>query len=350
MKRAVLGCLLALSATCAAALAAAAPVAARSDARRARLAYAAMERTYLDRRSGDYRQRTGGRPGSHAWPFSQALAATLAVARLPGSKTAKQLVPSRLASLDRRFRRRGLYRSRPGGDVYYDDNEWIALDLLDWHPVHPSAAAVRKAMRIFRAVADAWSDDPTKACPGGVRWTAAPGNQDRNTVSTANGAILGLRLYALTHRPFLLGWAKRMLGWLDRCLLGPDGLYRDHIGGDGSVDTTEWSYNQGSVMEAYRLLYRVTRDTADLARAESIADTTLASFEQRWSSGEPPAFAAIFFRRLLKLSRLAPHSGYVTAAQRYADWLWAARRTGLLNQAALVQLYAALAQHRARTS
>jgi predicted alpha-1,6-mannanase (GH76 family) len=346
MTKVLLRGMLVLGAACATALGVAAPAGARNDARRAQLAWAAMRQDYLDTHSGLYRRAIGSHAAAHAWPFSQALAGTLAVARLTRSTAVRREVSSRLASLDRRFRRHGLYRAQPGGDVYYDDNEWIALDLLDQQPLHPSTSAVRKAMRIFRAVADAWNADPTKTCPGGVRWTAAPGNEDRNTVSTANGAVVGLRLYALTHRPFLLAWSTRMLGWVDACMLAPDGLYWDHLRKDGSVDTTEWSYNQGSMMEAYRLLYLETGDAADLTRAESIADVTLAAFGQRWSSGEPPIFAAIFFRRLLKLARLTGHRGYVTAAQKYADWLWTARRTGLLNRAALVQVYAALALER----
>lgn len=343
MTRVLLRGMLVLGVMFATALGVAGPATARSDARRAQLAWATMRQDYLDTSSGLYRRAIGSHTAAHAWPFSQALAGMLAVARLPRSTAARREVTSRFASLDRRFRRHGLYRAKRGGDLYYDDNEWIALDLLDRHPVHPSTAAVRKAMRIFRAVADAWSGDRTKPCPGGVRWTAAAGNEDRNTVSTANGAIVGLRLYALTHRPFLLAWSTRMLDWLDQCMLAPDGLYWDHIRKDGSVDTTEWSYNQGSVMEAYRLLYLATGNATDLTKAESIANATLASFGQRWRSGEPPIFAAIFFRRLLKLARLTGDRRFVTATQRYADWLWRARRPGLLNQAALVQIYAALA-------
>jgi rhamnogalacturonyl hydrolase YesR len=176
-----------------------------------------------------------------------------------------------------------------------------------------------------------------------VQWTDARGNDDRNTVSTANGAIVGLRLYLLTRRPAYLRWSERMVGWVEQCLRDPDGLYGDHVSGNGKIDRTEWSYNQGSMLEAYRLLYAATGDKADLARAESIADATLAAFRGRWSK-EPPAFAAIFFRRLLALSRVDGRTHYVTAAQAYADRLWRSPRQQLFAQAALVQVYAALAR------
>jgi predicted alpha-1,6-mannanase (GH76 family) len=317
---------------------------ARADrnAVRARRAFHVLERVYFDPRSGDYRETARGRVGSHAWPFSQALAATIAVARLGDSRsTARRAVPARLRFLDRRFRMRGVYRAAPGGYVYYDDNEWIALDLLDWNSVRGNLSARRKAERIFRTVVAAWDGDPQKACPGGVQWTDARANDDRNTVSTANGAILGLRLYLLTRRAAYLRWSQRMVGWAEQCLLEPDGLYGDHVRGDGTVDSTEWSYNQGSMLEAYRLLYRATGDQTDLARAEAIADATLGAFRGRWSS-EPPQFAAIFFRRLLDLAADDGRSDYVAAAQGYADRLWTTAPRQLLGQAALVQVYAAL--------
>ncbi len=313
------------------------------DRKRARLAYRSMESIYLDRTSGDYRQTPHGPVGSHAWPFSQALAATIEVARLGGPRSAaSRAVPNRLKKLDSRFRGHDVYRANPRGDVYWDDNEWIAQDLLDWDALHRSQAARLKAARIFQAVTRAWDHDQQKVCPGGVQWTDARGNDDRNTVSTANAAVVGLRLFLLTRRPSYLLWSRRMMAWVESCLHESDGLYGDHIGGDGSIDRTEWSYNQGSMLEAYRLLYKVTGQQADLTRAEAIAATTLAAFHGRWRR-EPAAFAAIFFRRLLDLAAVDDRKNYVVAAQSYAAHLWAKPRPQLFAQAAVVQMYAALA-------
>jgi predicted alpha-1,6-mannanase (GH76 family) len=230
----------------------------------------------------------------------------------------------------------------PSGDVYWDDNEWIAQDLLDWDALHRSEAARREAAQIFRAVTRAWDSDPQKVCPGGVQWTDARGNDDRNTVSTANGAVVGLRLYLLTRRPSYLRWSQRMMSWVESCLHDSDGLYGDHVGGDGRIDRTEWSYNQGSMLEAYRLLYQATGQRTDLMQAETIADSTLAAFRGRWAH-EPAAFGAIFFRRLLDLTAVDRRKSYLFAARRYAAHLWAKPRPQLFVQAAVVQVYAALA-------
>ncbi len=333
--------------------------AAANDASRARLSYEAMQRSLFDPRSGGYRETVGARPGVRAWPFSQALAATIAIAQLPRTRrVGERAVEQRLVRLEQRFRKGRVYAAWPGGDVYLDDNEWIAEDLLNWDALRGDPAARRWASDVFAAAVRAWDTDPTHVCPGGVYWTAGSANQDRNAVSTVNGAVVGLRLYALTHRASTLAWAKRMLAWVDRCLLAPNGLTGDHIRADGSIDQTQWSYNQGSLLGAYLLLYETTGDASALARAESIADAAVAAFAPRWTTGEPPEFAAIFFRRLLALAAVDGRTRYVAAARAYADWAWKTLRSSktglfatrgsprLLDQAALVQLYAALARPR----
>jgi hypothetical protein len=350
MRRVVIAA--ALAATLAVPADAAAPGGAQGDtnAKRAVAAYVAMQRYLFDTRSGAYREALRAQPGVRAWPASQAIAATIAVSRVPGANPAfAHAVRRRLDRLED-LRSGSLYKAWAGGDVYYDDNEWIAQDLLD-------VGQVKKATAIFGRVVRAWDDNPSHPCAGGIVWTNAPANDDRNTVSTANGALVGLRLYGITHRSVFLYWSRRMLDWLDNCMLAPNGLYWDHIDAHGVVDSTHWTYNQGSLIGANMLLYRATGDGQALARAEELADATLAYFAGPRLAGEPPEFAAIFFRNLLALAALDGRSGYVDAAQAYADHVWAQRDprtnlvsfgapTRLLEQAAVVQVYSALATTR----
>src|SRR5262249_23650899 len=123
----------------------------------------------------------------------------------------------------------------------------------------------------------------------------------------------------------------------------------------GKVNTAQWSYNQGSVIAADVLLYRTTGDASVLARAEQLADASIAYFDSRWRHGEPPEFAALFFRGLLSLADTDGRADYVAAAEQYADDSWSregdpptgrfhsSRKPSLRQQAGLVQLYAALA-------
>jgi Glycosyl hydrolase family 76 len=167
-----------------------------------------------------------------------------------------------------------------------------------------------------------------------------------------------MRLYGATHATSYLVWAHRMLGWVEQCMASPDGLLWDHIDLRGQVDRTEWSYNQGTAIGACLLLYRLVRDRNALARAEELADASLRYFDEKRLSAEPPFFLAIFFRNLLSLGHVVHDPRYRAAAQAYADGVWTDRRdpqTGLvafhagaparlLEQSALVQIYAALAQ------
>jgi hypothetical protein len=337
---------------------AAAPAGANStiDAKRALASYGAMQRYLFDARTGMYREVAGATSSAYAWPYSQALAATIAVAALPSRRAALD-VPKLLRAMDRRYRAGSIYTASPGGDVYFDDNAWIAGAFLDWSSAHGGAPARKRAAQLFAEIVRAWDSNAQDPCAGGIFWTDATGNRDRNTVTTANAALLGLRLYKATHVASYLAWSTRLLAWVDQCMLGTDDLYSDHIALDGTVDETHWSYNQGLLIGALVELYGITHDAATLARAEQVGDAALAYFVDRWDSGEPPEFAAIFFRHLLALAAVDLRPDYVAAAESYGEqaW-WAARdsRTGLfsfsgqtrlLDQAALVQLYATLARH-----
>jgi hypothetical protein len=324
------------------------------DLGRADATFRSMERYFYDARADDYRDVAGRPSGSHAWPFSQALAAHIAIAALP-RLAPHAAVGARIALLERRFRRGATYSAWPGGAVYFDDNEWLAQDLLRWSRVSGDVRARRRAAGVFAALTKAWDSSSTHPCAGGVFWTTARGNDDRNTVSTANAAVVALRLYGATRASAYLAWSRRLLGWLDRCMLAPNGLYWDHIDADGVVDETQWSYNQGSLVGALVLLYKATNDPLALARAELVAHNALAYFDPTRLAGEPPEFAAIFFRNLLSLAAVDHDPVYLDAAGAYATQAWTQLRdsrtglysfggpTRLLEQAALVQLYAALA-------
>jgi hypothetical protein len=350
----------ALAAIVFAALVVVQPAAGDRDAFRAAVSFWAMRHTFYDSHLRTYREVEGGHTVAHAWPYSQALAATIAMAAVPErGRLYVREAAERISGLGSYERRDGAYASvrGPGGAVYYDDNEWIALALLRWYDLRSSLHALVGAERVFRIVVKAWDSDATHACPGGVFWTSAPGNDDRNTVTTATGALLGLRLYATTHDPAQLAWSKQMLAWLQSCLLAPDGLFWDHLTPDGTRDQSEWSYNQGTAIGANVLLYRLTGDAAALSRAEQLADTSLAFFDRTPGGKEPPYFLAIFFRNLLDLAAVDGNRGYRSEAQEYADAAWDSAhdpRTGLfrfhgsrpvqlLEQAAMVQIYAALA-------
>ncbi|MGH2874472.1 MAG: hypothetical protein ACRDL5_18690, partial [Solirubrobacteraceae bacterium] len=140
-------------------------------------------------------------------------------------------------------------------------------------------------------------------------------NHDRNTVSTAPNAALGLHLRELGAGPAAADITPgRMYDWvnvsLDERRAGDaspgEGLFWDKIRGDGSLDRTLWSYNQGSMVAVNVLLARGAAGperALHTGRAEAIARRALSRWSRSWER-QPPAFNAILMRNLLMLHDL----------------------------------------------
>lgn len=311
--------------------------------------------------------RTGANRYSYHWPFTQTMVGTLAMAGIPDLGWRYQDdIPARLRGLSTYWDSTAAppgYASYvyppfgPGGDKFYDDNEWAGLAQVQLYRVTGDADALAQARQIFDFTVAGWDTNPADPAPGGVFWTQAPWNRDRNTVSTMPGAELGLHLYPITGEPDYLEWARRMYDWTNRYLRAPNGLYWDHVNMNGEIERTQWSYNQGTTIGASVLLYRATGHATYLVRAEQIAGAALAYYGEVGYFTQPAAFNAIFFRNLLLLSSANGNPAYRQVMQDYADRAWANARdpqTGLfrfdrtkpaslLDQAALVQISAFLA-------
>ena len=301
------------------------------------------------------------------WPLSQVLGGTMALRALPeaGDRARVDVELPRQALewyWDERMPPPG-YASYPppplgrGGDLYYDDNAWTGVMLMQHTRQTGDPTSLSRARQIFDLLVSGWDSDPTHPAPGGIPWVRADWSRQRNTVSTAPAALLGLQLYQLTREAYYLDWALRMYAWVEQHLRAPNGLYWDHVEPDGTVEAVAWSYNQGSMIGASLLLYRLNGNPAYLASAVRTADAAV----REWSGGElraqPPAFNALFARYLLQLWAETGTPAYRQLIEEYADELWETVRNPvtdvfsferrdvepLLDQAAMVQLYAYLA-------
>ena len=356
-------------------------------AARAVRAYAAMQR-YFHTRRGRYRR--DGRvhmPGSaaHLWPFTRALVATLDLAgigeALAGGLDIQSEIVDRLRALERYWdpdRQPPAYSSKHrrrhlSGDRYYDDNAWVGLALVQHERMRRGSGCLPRAEELFRFALDGWGWDQTPR-PGGVFWVeqgrgTGRRNHDRNTVSTAPNAELGLHIAELKGGPVEaagLG-VREMYDWVLETLDASHGtnapgtgLFWDKLRGDGTIDRTVWTYNQGSMVGANVLLARQAGpDLArHLARAEAIALKALRHFAGAYSR-QPPGFNAIFFRNLLLLHHATADAhlcdAIINALREYVDWAWSDCRDRrdrfhfppdgltLLGQSAMVQLLALLA-------
>jgi len=200
-----------------------------------------------------------------------------------------------------------------------------------------------------------WQASPELGCPGGVPFSNAAANTERNTVSTAPAAELAVQLYRITGNLSYLQFAEMAYAWVRQCLLQPSDLYADHVNRKGVVEPMLWSYNQGTMIGAGALLFGVTRNGAYINQARQTAQAALAYFTPERLSSEIPFFPSIYFRNLLYLDSITREPPGPKIAQAYVDYAWQHLRlkndlfvagsppsAQLLVQAAIVQIYALL--------
>ena len=338
---------------------------------RAQLAFSAMQKHYYIAGSGLYQ----GEPFSALWPFSQALAATVSMSNIPGMKGVYAYeMHARLIGLRNYLdtsnsgQPEGTFTSTlaafdatvappagPGGTKYYDDNDWVGIELARTYELTHSPSVLGYAEGIMAFEMAGWQENPELACPGGIPFTNSTENTERNTVTNAPTAELALQLYRITHNVQYLQFAEKAYEWVRRCLLQPSGLYADHIGNNGVIDPTLRSYNQGTMVGAGTLLFQATHNSAYLFQARHTAQAALSYFTPARLGGENPFFPTVYFRNLLYLDSVTHDPPGPALAQNYVNYAWQHRRLSddlfvagspasseLLYQAAIVQIYALL--------
>jgi hypothetical protein len=343
----------------------------RGDPLRAELAFQEMQAHYYVAGSGLYE----GEPFSALWPFSQAFAATVSMASIPhlGISLTREL-HARLVGLHNYLDSsnsgalEGTFTSTltafdanvappagPGGAKYYDDNDWIGIELARLYKLSRSPSLLAGAETIMAFEMAGWSASAELGCPGGVPFSNEPENSQRNTVSTAPAAELGVQLYRITQDVSYLQFAEMAYEWVRECLLQPSGLYADHVNRKGVAEPMLWSYNQGSMIGAGALLYKATGNQAYLNQARQTATAALSYFTPERLGSEIANFPSIYFRNLLYLDSITHELPGAKIAQAYVDYAWGHLRLKndlflggeppepqLLTQAAIVQIYALL--------
>jgi len=339
------------------------PAGLHGNAARSLVSYEAMQRFFYIQGTGLYGEEPYATSHSFLWPVSQALAATVSASHIPrqASKLARKL-GVQLYGLQKYVKSSpqaslaSYAAADSGGASYYDDNEWVGMELVRVYELNHSRAALAQAEQIMAFVMAGWQINPEERCPGGVPFSdRPPGAEERNAVTNAPAAELGVQLYRVTHEVAYLQFAKMAYGWVRQCLLKPTSLYADHLEAEGELAPTEWSYNQGSMIGAGVLLYQSTGDRFYLEQASATARAALSSFPLERLAGENPFFPAVFFRNLLYLDSVTHDPTGRALAQSYVNYVWESLRSPsglflsargsnpqLLEQAAVAQIYALL--------
>ena len=348
----------------------------RGNPARAMLTFKTMQENFYIKGTGLYK----GEPYSFLWPFSQALAATVSLAYLPGqSKSLAHELHVRMYGLERYFEPPHASSASepsatpplpsfagsvvppigPGGTSYYDDNEWVGIELARIYELNHEAFALQQAKQMMAFVMNGWQttgpNGKPLACPGGVPFSNSTANNSRNTVTDGPGAELALQLYKITGEGQYLQFAQAAYAWVRQCLLNSEGLYADHIQNSGEVEPMVWSYNQGSMIGAGAMLYQATGNAAYLYEARQTANAAQAHFSLEKLELENPFFVSVYYRNLLYLDAITHDPPGLKGVQAYVNYAWQNLRlennlfvsgspstSTLLGQAAMVQLYALL--------
>ena len=316
-----------------------------------------------------YRQnhpsKLGDKAHSDLWAFSSVLSGTVALLELVPDDYLPR-VEDCLAGLEKYWEAPG-YRSYTlgdgGGGRYYDDNQWVALELLRAAQILQDDRLLERTRQAFNFIVSGWSDD----MGGGIYWRQND-YATKNTCSNGPAAVLALKLYQTTKEDRYLGWGLNIYQWTRTHLRSPEGIYWDSIDRNGKIDLRTFTYNSGTMLHTSMLLYGITGATSYLDEARQVAESSLGHFAATQVEGVPvfpaePWFNAVLFRAYMALYEVGERS-YAEAMLQSVDYAWDHARNAqglfsrdwsgrsqtedgyrrLLDQGAMVELYARAAR------
>jgi len=221
------------------------------------------------------------------WPFSQVMHAYALSDPVSG--------PARFPGLSRglggyRDPRGGFRESIGRGKRYYDDNAWLGLAFLQRHVFSGGTHS-----RVRAASIDEFVQGGLDGATGAILWVE--GGETYHACSTGSGALLHAALG---------GDIRASLDFLSG-LRDADGLVRDHVRADGTVEPSIYSYNQG-------LLIAAALQAGDHQLADEASEAGTAHFTADRLWGQAVSFNAIYAKAQLRM-------GAPAAITEYADRL-----------------------------
>ena len=214
--------------------------------------------TYL---ADETQQKTNQRV-SYLWPYSGMVSGCVSLYKTTGDEKYKQLLENRiLPGLEKYWdgkREPYCYQSYPMqfgySDRYYDDNDWLAIDLCDYYALTKDPAVLERAKELHRYIYSGWDE----VLGGGIYWCEQK-KLSKNTCSNAPATVLCMKLYNLTSDPDYLDLAKKTYRWTKENLCDPsDGVYWDNINLEGNIAKQKYTYNSGQMIQAGVLLFQAT--------------------------------------------------------------------------------------------
>lgn len=153
------------------------------------------------------------------------------------------------------------------GDYYYDDNEWVCIELLHGYRQLGKKELLNAALANLEFLWTGWDD----ALGGGIYWSMSC--EGKNACANAPAAIAFLLAYQCTGKEEYLEKGTMIYEWMNENLREND-LFMDAVNvATGNKDRWKGIYNQATMIYAGCLLYEITGEQAwyDLTKATVLA-------------------------------------------------------------------------------
>lgn len=282
---------------------------------------------------------------SFLWPYSGVVSGVVSLYKNTGNEQYKELLEQKifpgLECYWDSIRTPHCYQSYPTfngfSDRFYDDNDWLAIDLCDYYQLTHDKRYLEKARQLHEYIYNGWSEE----LGGGIYWCEQQ-KKSKNCCSNAPATVLCLKLYLATKEDHYLKQAIDTYEWTQKTLCDPaDHVYWDNIALDGKISEAKYTYNSGQMIQAGVMLYQITGNKNYLTDAQQCAKGSFAHFIRQKPTrfGERPFFPdmpwfnVILFRGLKALYEVDGTSLYVQTMVENADYAWQYTRdaNGLLN-------------------
>lgn len=232
---------------------------------------------------------------------------------------------------------------------FYDDNEWIAIALMDAYQRTHNKQYLETSKLIYRFLLTGYN----QIGGGGFYWEE--GNlKSKNTCSNGPGVLVALRLYQATKENAYLDTAISVYNWTKEYLQSPVGVYFDAVKLPSmTIDSALYTYNAGSMLQSAVILYNITHDRTYLNDAIKVAD---ASVKQFYKDGKLPGnywFNAVLLRGFVELYKVEKDKKRLQFFIDDANRIWKTERDAnnllgqkpvktLIDQSAMLEIYARL--------
>ena len=269
---------------------------------------------------------------SFLWPFSGMMSATNALLHNPLVRN--EYLPYLDSLVVGMEAYKDMSRVPPGyqayppsmekSDRYYDDNGLVGIEYAEAYLNTKNPKYLERAKVAFKFIISGWTDE----LGGGVYWLEGHHDQ-KPACSNGMAMLVALKLYEATSDKTYLDWGKRFYNWMLTNLKAPNGLYyNDKKVKDGTTNSTFWTYNTGSVIEASVFLYQFTRKEQYLEEAQHAAKSAFGYYHSQKHDShlnlqiDLPWFVTVLFRGYEALYKIDKNSKYIDAIHHDLDYAW----------------------------